>query len=696
MEGRLLLSATPLDVVPGPGGLGPLNLVARGGSLFFRRQPSPGGDYQVWMSDGTAKGTRMVSDPAGHPAWTSVSPEYWSTIGDRHYIAAVDGVWSVGPQGTIRRESTFGSENARIRNLGGRPYISSYENDGYYLGEEDFYNDGYYSLNNLDSELVYYVAWSIDNGSPPDIGNPISSIGDKLLMVTDRRLGDTDVRGLYSYDPGLTAGNRFQLVMALPRSSQFTNLWSQGDRVAFAAEDPDGGNGTELWVSDGTVTGTQVIDVNPGPGGSGPQLLSTAGTTLFFTANDGQKRRLYALPAGGTSPRAILGDAYNPYLLGTVGDTLVFSVHDGQKNTIYTLPVDGASPRAVLDEVLRSYQWTVAGDHLYSMVDTAQGRGLYAFDAAGNAALIHDADPAHAITAPTQFTEVGGTTYYVDTLPATGRPVVWKVVDASHVVPVEANIRNLGQIAALNGVLYATGYGKDAAGHQVGSELWRVDGATEATWGPDDVEHPPKAKDDSAKVAYGGSVSIDVLKNDTDPDFDPFAIYGWFDHFSAHGSVELTDGRLNYRPDNGFSGTDTFSYTISDGLNTATGRVTVTVAAPPPVVSFASASSTYSDKDNTTSRVVVRLSRASKTPVTVSYRVTGASPGLSTFLDLPRSRSITFAPGQTSYTVRLKVHHKGTKRTGQVTLVLSGPNNAKLGGASAIRHTIYLKDKGKK
>ncbi|MDP5293448.1 Ig-like domain-containing protein [Oceanimonas sp. CHS3-5] len=87
---------------------------------------------------------------------------------------------------------------------------------------------------------------------------------------------------------------------------------------------------------------------------------------------------------------------------------------------------------------------------------------------------------------------------------------------------------------------------------------------------------PPQAMDDSAETAKKSTVTIAVLANDTDPDGDLLSITSISQ--PAHGQVNLqADGTLSYRPDRRFSGSDSFSYTVSDGTASASAQVAVTV-----------------------------------------------------------------------------------------------------------------------
>ena len=93
----------------------------------------------------------------------------------------------------------------------------------------------------------------------------------------------------------------------------------------------------------------------------------------------------------------------------------------------------------------------------------------------------------------------------------------------------------------------------------------------------DAVDDNPVAVDDTATTDEDVAVDIDVLANDTDLEGDPIRVESFTQ--PANGTVtENLDGTLAYTPDPGFSGTDSFTYTINGG-DTAT--VTITVVAAP-------------------------------------------------------------------------------------------------------------------
>ncbi len=101
------------------------------------------------------------------------------------------------------------------------------------------------------------------------------------------------------------------------------------------------------------------------------------------------------------------------------------------------------------------------------------------------------------------------------------------------------------------------------------------------------VNDPPIARSDLAIVGEGGSVSIDVLANDSPGPADEAgqALAVVSIGTPANGSAELIvggpgTGGIRYTPVVGFHGADTFTYLVSDGLATSTGTVNVAIAEP--------------------------------------------------------------------------------------------------------------------
>jgi hypothetical protein len=93
---------------------------------------------------------------------------------------------------------------------------------------------------------------------------------------------------------------------------------------------------------------------------------------------------------------------------------------------------------------------------------------------------------------------------------------------------------------------------------------------------PSPTNSPPIAANDSATTPMNTDVTVLVLFNDSDSDGGTLTITGITQ--GANGSVTFTASDVTYTPNTGYTGSDSFSYTASDGNGgTATGTVTITV-----------------------------------------------------------------------------------------------------------------------
>lgn len=99
----------------------------------------------------------------------------------------------------------------------------------------------------------------------------------------------------------------------------------------------------------------------------------------------------------------------------------------------------------------------------------------------------------------------------------------------------------------------------------------------------DNLNVSPVAVDDTATVGVNACLDIHVTGNDTDAEGDRLSVVG-VEAGPEHGNADtpgetLVAGYVSYCSTDDYSGTDLFTYRVTDGLGTSTAQVTVTVGA---------------------------------------------------------------------------------------------------------------------
>ncbi len=143
----------------------------------------------------------------------------------------------------------------------------------------------------------------------------------------------------------------------------------------------------------------------------------------------------------------------------------------------------------------------------------------------------------------------------------------------------------------------------------------------------DAVNDPPVANMDSATTDEDTPVDIAVLANDTDVDGDPLTVTA---ADAPNGTVTINpDGTVTYVPDPDFNGTDTITYTISDGqggFSTSTVEVTVNAVNDAPVTTPIAP---QNDNDADVIALDVSSNFSDVDGDSLTFTATGLPPGLS-------------------------------------------------------------------
>jgi ELWxxDGT repeat protein len=228
-------------------------------AIFFVADDGEHG-YELWRSDGTTAGTQLVRDIGPNSsinehtlaACSYKAPELvaWR---DRLYFAADDG--EHGSELWASDGTTAGTQ------------LVADSSDG---------RNGSYPMRLIGlPNALLFVAWDTTHGY-------------ELWRSDGTRDGTTLVRDIA---PDAASGQlRLWSVpgsVLCPVRAELADGIQAGDGLLFTAR--DGERGFELWTSDGTAAGTQLVsDLVPGAGSSTPDSLVGVGGQIMFRAADAQ------------------------------------------------------------------------------------------------------------------------------------------------------------------------------------------------------------------------------------------------------------------------------------------------------------------------------------------------------------------------------------------------------------------------
>jgi len=244
------------------------NRLSFNGNLIFSAYN--GSSYYVWVIDNSStQPTLEVNFPD-----PSLTPQYftYSSSNNKVYFtgqSATNGISTLWEYRTSN--STSLPSNTAVKEI---KYITELQDKVYYqcvantsIGYELYFTDsnstGNLNLNNTGSSFP----------------EEITAIGNKLYFSAIPSASNG--RQLFIYSS--TNNSITEYNINLSGDSNPKNFISFNNLVYFTAN--NGINGRELWVTDGTVGGAEmVLDLNSGTTGSNPENLTVYNNALYFTA----------------------------------------------------------------------------------------------------------------------------------------------------------------------------------------------------------------------------------------------------------------------------------------------------------------------------------------------------------------------------------------------------------------------------
>ena len=479
----------------------PRDLTAMGSKLFFGADDG-GSGAELWVSDGTAIGTRLVKDI--NVGVGSAAPLHLTQVGSTLYFRAHDGVngyelWaSDGTEvGTYLvkdiyagSNSSIGTSSSNVTNftaVGSKLFFQA--DDGIH-GLELWVSDGTLLGTKLVKDIYPGINedWARPNSS--DLAG-LTALGSKLYFKANDGVHGNE---LWVSD-GTAAGTSLFIDINVTPSGEAlysplpSGLTAVGSKLYFEAD--DGIHGAELWVSDGTVDGTFMNDINTGVGSSSPNGFLVAGDAVYFSAYDGVNGWELWQSSASTGSAHLLHDigmvGGNAYISGmtTFKGIRYFSATDRSAGNHTLWRTDGTSEGTfqVSADAHGPEKLTVAGESLFFVTfNSANGAELWVSDGTSAGTLmVKDINEGANSSYPRYLTALGSKLYFQASDGVNGE-TLW-VSDGTSAGTIMAKEIRSGSSPAIPSGLIVMGsklyFGADNGVN--GYELWVSDGSSAGT-----------------------------------------------------------------------------------------------------------------------------------------------------------------------------------------------------------------------
>ncbi len=301
---------------------------------------------ELWASDGTVAGTGRAIDISGAEELAFLQPvgaELWFLV-DPASAGGLSQVWRTdGTQAGTRLVQDLGlsrpDRDPEFTKIGSTVYFVAPRSAGDNVADQLWKSTGTGATMITDPNLNAF------RGMPEEL-TALQGVLYFMASLPEKPLR----RGLWRSD-GTSAGTVPVRDFPLPNDYDFRpsrfGLTTVGSHLVFTVD--DGVHGSEPWTSDGTPGGTLLLrDIFPGASGSEPAGYTEAAGQLFFSATDGahgnELWRTDGTPQGTRLVQDIApeGTSSDPAGFTVAGNRLFFGADDGLTgNELWALPLSG-------------------------------------------------------------------------------------------------------------------------------------------------------------------------------------------------------------------------------------------------------------------------------------------------------------------------------------------------------------------